>query len=213
MVFHFEKASCVVVGTFNMYILHPQWLVRNKIIDDPIEVGFETNLARPGFRFRFEKDRSVWSVAPDRLTIETEDPQVDCGKPIAKILQVLSHTPLLALGNNNHYRADLSDLETLSESIREFPRTESPTPDHKVVQRTFHVGIKRTEHEAVNLQIAVKEDFIGLACNVHTNLGGSETPSDRAIAAAERFLDDRAESKSLAQHFFGAAINHAPNST
>ena len=212
MAFRFEKASCVVVGTFNMYILHPQWLIKNKFIDDPIEVGFETSLARPGFRFRFEKAKIIWNVAPDRLTIETQDPQVDCGKAIADILRILPHTPLFALGNNTHYQADSSEFATLSQPIRDFPRTESPTPDNKVVQRTFHVGIKRAEQETVNLQIAIKENSIELACNVHVDLGGRGTPSDSAIAAAERFFGDRVESKLLAQHFFGTAIDHAPNS-
>ena len=210
MAFRFEKASCVVVGTFNMYILHPQWLVRNKIIDDSIEVGFETNLTQPGFRFRFEK--ALWNVAPDRLTIETQDPEVDCGKVIADILGRLPHTPLIALGNNTQYHANLSELEVLSQAIRDFPRTESPTPDNKVVQRTFHVGIKRAEQETVNLQIAIKENSIELACNVHVDLVGRGTPSDSAIAAAERFFDDRVESKLLAHHFLGTAIDHAPNS-
>lgn len=212
MAFHFEKASCVVVGTFNMYILHPQWLVRNKIIDDPIEVGFETNLARPGFRFRFENTKTIWDVTPDRLTIETQNPQFDCGKTIVNILGKLPHIPLFALGNNTHYQADLSEFAMLSQSIRDFPRIESPTLPNRVVQRTFHVGIKRTEQETVNLQIAIKENSIELACNVHVDLGGCEPPSDPAIAAAKRFFDDRVESKLLAQHFFGTAIDHAPNS-
>ncbi len=212
MAFRFEKASCVVVGTFNMYILHPQWLVRNKIVGDPIEVGFETNLARPGFRFLFEKDKAIWNVAPDRLTIETRDPQFDCGQTISDILGKLPHTPLFALGNNTHYQADLSEFATLSQPIRDLPRIESPTPDNKVVQRTFHVGIKRSEQEAVNLQIAFKENSIELMCNVHVDLGGRQPSSDSAIAAAQRFFDDREESKQLAQHFFGTVIDHAPNS-
>jgi hypothetical protein len=208
--FRFEKASCVVVGTFNMYILNPQWLAGNKIIDDSSDVGFETNLTRPGFRFRIKQ--AVWSVAPDRLTIETQDPEVDCGKVIADILQKLPHTPLVAIGSNTQYEANLSELEKLSQAIRDFPRAESPSSGYKVAQRTFHVGVKRAEEETVNLQIAVKEASIALACNVHVDVGRCELPSNAAIDAARRFFDDRVDSERLAQHFFGTAIDHAPNS-
>ena len=213
MAFRFHKASCVVVGTFNIYIFHPQWFARHKIFEEGMEVGFETNLTRPGFRFRFPKSEATWSVAPDRLVIETEEPGCDCGARIAHVLRILPETPLVAIGNNVHYQADLSERETLSEAIRTFPQTESPTPGQPVVQRTFHVGIKRSEYETVNLQIAIKEDSLELTCNVHRELGNRKDFNEAAIAAAERFFEDRAESKSLAQHFLGTAIDYAPDST
>jgi hypothetical protein len=205
--FQFEKASCVVVGTFNMYILHPQWLLKNNILENPADTGFEINLARPGFRFRFES--LTISVSPDRLAIETQDPAADCGKTIAAILEKLPHTPLFALGNNAQYRADTAEAAELSQPIRDWPRIESPMPASAVVQRTFHVGIKRAERENVNLQIAIKENSLELISNVHVDLTGSELPSVPAVAAANRFFEDRQESKILAQHFFGTTIDHA----
>ena len=213
MAFKFEKASCVVVGTFNMYILHPQWLAKHKIIEEDMEVGIETNLTQPGFRFRFPKDKAIWSVAPNRLAIESEDPKTDCGRMVAKILDVLPETPLFAMGNNVHYHAELSELENLSEEIRKFPRAESPTPGQAVAQRTFHVGVKRGEHETVNLQISLENDDIKLACNVHTELGNREDANKAAVAAAERFFEDRDEAKFLAQHFFGTSIDHDSNNS
>ncbi len=210
MAFKFEKASCVVVGTFNMYILHPQWLAKHKIIETGTEVGIETNLTRPGFRFRFPKDKAVWSVAPNRLAIESQDPETDCGETVAKILRALPETPLFALGNNAHYQAELSELENLSPSIRDFPETEPPTKEQSVLQRAFHAGVKRGEHETVNLQISLPHDSIELACNVHTELANREKYNDAAVDAAKRFFEDRTEAKSLAQHFFGTLIDHGP---
>ena len=209
MAFRFQKASCVVVGTFNMYILHPQWLAKHEIIETGMEVGIETNLTQPGFRFRFPEDKAIWSVAPNRLAIESQDPKTDCGETAAKILRALPETPLFALGNNVHYQAELSERENLSSSIRDFPETEPPTKEQSVLQRTFHAGVKRSERVTVNLQIALKEDGIELACNVHNELGNSENANEVAVAAAERFFDDRAEVKALAQRFFGTSIDHA----
>lgn len=211
MAFKFEKASCTVIGTFNMYILHPQWLAKNEIIEAGMEVEIETNLTQPGFRFRFSVNKSLWNVTPNRLSIESQDSETDCGQMVAKILKVLPETPLYAMGNNVHYQAKSSDLDNLSEAIREFPRTEPSEPGQTVTQRTFHVGVKSSEHKTSNLQISLTKDGIELACNAHTELGNREDANQAAITAAERFFEDRNEAKSLAQHFFGTSIDHDSN--
>lgn len=211
MAFRFQKASCVVVGTFNMYILHPQWLADRDIIERGMEVGIETNLAQPGFRFQFPKYKATWRVEPTRVVIETQDPQTDCGTFVAKVLGTLPHTPLFALGNNAVYEVDLSERDTLAPAIRDFPWPDSPDEGQTVAQKTFHVGVKRAEHEATNLQLAIQEDKIELTCNVHTKLEGRSDACAVAIAAAKRFFEDRACSKTLAQHFFGTSIDHGSN--
>ena len=208
MAFQFEKASCVVVGTFNMYILHPNWLAKHGIIEKGLEVGIETNLTQPGLRFRFVGDETIWNVAPNRLTIESQAPGTDCGKAIAKVLEVLPHTPLSAIGNNVHYQAELSELETLSAAIREFQYPKSAKEEEPVVQRAFHVGVKRGEHETANLQILLKDEAIELLCNVHSELANREEANEAAVAAAKRFFDDRTEAKALAQHYFGTSIDN-----
>ena len=165
MAFKFQKASCVVVGTFNIYILHPQWLAKHGVIDLEGGTGvfMEGNLSQPGFRFRLSKDRvawNTWSIAPSQIAVETEDPAADCGAMIAAVLEALPETPLFGLGNNVVYRADLADLETLPGPIREFPQVQSPNTGDKVVQRTFHVGIKHGEDRSTNLQISIREGDI-----------------------------------------------------
>jgi len=211
--FRFQKASCVAVGTFNMYILHPQWLAKHEIIEPGTEVGIETNLTQPGFRFRFPDRKATWNVTPNRLVIESQDPGLDCGAAIARVLRILPETPLFALGNNVHYRADLSELEHLSAAIRDYPRTAAPASGQSVARRTFHVAVKRTDLETVNLQVSFKEEEIELACNVHTDVGKHDKPNEAAVAAAECFFDHRAECKALAQHFFGTSIDHDSTNT
>lgn len=213
MAFRFQKASCVVVGTFNMYILHPQWLTKHRIIEPGMDVEVETNLTQPGFRFRFPKYKAAWNVTPNRLVVESHDPATDCGGVVAKLLNVLPETPLFALGNNVHYQAELSERDNLSPPIRDFPDTKAPAKEQSVLQWTFHTAVKRSERATVNLQMALKEDGIELVCNVHNELGNVENANKVAVAAAERFLDDRAETKALAQHFFGTSIEHGPDNS
>jgi hypothetical protein len=196
------------VGTFNIYILHPQWLAKHGLIEKGTGVLMEANLAQPGFRFRLPKDRVTWTVAPNQIAVETEDPGANCGDMIATILEALPETPLFGLGNNVVYRADFAELGTLPEPISNFPLVPSPNADDKVVQRTFHVGVKHDEHRSTNLQISIKEEEeIELLCNAHTELRDLETKTV-AVPAAKRFFEDRATVKTLAQHFFGMGIEY-----
>jgi hypothetical protein len=203
----FKKASCVVVGTFNIYILHPQWLAKQGLIERGTGVFMETNLAEPGFRFRMAKDRVTWNIAPHKIAIETEDPTIDCGAKIGSVLKRLPETPLFALGNNAVYCTDLAEMGTLAESIRDFPRIESPNTDDKVI-RTFHVGIKHDQYRSMNIQVSIKENEIELFGNAHTELRDRDTLTE-AVPVAERFFADREDLKTSLQHFFGTGIKYA----
>jgi hypothetical protein len=92
--------------------------------------------------------------------------------------------------------------------IRDFPETERPTKEQSVLQRTFQAGIKRSERVTANLLITLKEDGIELGCNIHNELGNREDANKVAVAAAEQFFGDRAETAALAHHFFGTSIDH-----
>jgi hypothetical protein len=204
----FKKASCVVVGTFNIFILHPQWLAKQGLIEKGTGVFMETNLAEPGFRFRMAKDRVTWNIAPHKIAVETEDPTVDCGAKIASVLEKLPETPLFALGNNVVYRADLAEKGTLAESIRDFPWIESPSTGDTVIQRTFHVGVKHDQHRSMSIQVSIKEDEIELVGNAHTELRDRDTLSE-VIPAAQRFFADREDLETSLRHFFGTGIKYA----
>lgn len=216
--FRFHKASCVAVGTFNMYILHPQWLVRHDVLEEGANlleegaaIGIETNLTQPGFRFRLPKGQTTLHVSPTRLVVESADSAFDCGQIVAKVLKALPETPLFALGNNAVFQAEPSELEQLAAPVRSLPRFESPSSELAVEQRTFHLGVRRQDQGTINLQLSLKDDLIELSCNVHSNLENHERPSEPAILAASRFFLDRMESQSLVQTFFGALIPNAPH--
>jgi len=208
--FRFQKANCVVVGTFNMYIVHPKWLVKHEIIEQG-EVAIQFNLAQPGFRFVPAKHNVAWTVAPERVVIESEAPEMDCGARVAAVLRKLPETPLFAIGNNVVYRAGLDEIALLSQPIRDFLQTSSPAPDQTFAQRSLHVAVKQGEHQITNLQVSVKEDGIELLCNVHTELRDRDDANQAAVDAAERFFRDRTAVKPLIQHFFAAEIEHAPD--
>ena len=57
MSFRFTSASCVAVGTFNIYIIQPQWLAQMGVWLKGEKFNLQTDLSRPGFKFhRSEND-------------------------------------------------------------------------------------------------------------------------------------------------------------
>lgn len=211
MAFQFEKASCVVLGAFNMYILHPQWLAEHEVIERGTEVRIESNLMRPGYRYHFPKQNSIWSIAPDRIVVESWHPQVECGSMVAKVLESLPETPVFGIGNNATYRAERKELDALASRIRDFPLPETPPEGHRVAGYTFHFAVERHIDDIINLQLAVKDDVLELSCNAHRKLENHASANRNAITAALQFFLDRIESKKLALRIFGVTLTHDIN--
>ncbi len=202
MAFRFKKASCVVAGTFNMYIVQPPWLAKVNIIPQGVEVAISSKLDEPGFRFFAPKLPLRWFVTPSRIEVETESPQENCGDKVAAVLSNLPWTPLVALGNNAVYTAPLSAIDTLSEEMRRAPGVPE---GYALAQRSFHFALSR-EKRVTHLQLSVTPEEIELSVNVHTEL--RDRDSEAAQKAARRFLEDRREAEVLAHHLFKANIEY-----
>lgn len=211
MSFRFRKANCVVLGTFNMYILHPEWLAKHSIIEPGTEVSIETNFERPGFRFRFVPPQGVWTVAPNRIMVETDAADLDCGSKVAKVLRALPETPLVALGSNFHYEASSDELGSLPDAIRDFPRGNGPGGE-RLSRLAFHYTVEPAAHEIANLYLIIQENQLELACNMHRKLESREKANRKAVESAEQFSQDQAVLEQLAQHYFGVTISHDADS-
>lgn len=93
--------NTVVRGEFNRAIIVPRWLVAQEILPDG-EVEFAVSDAADQPRqFRFAG--FMWNVAHDRLVIAARpdiDVEADTGSVAAKVLRILIHTPVTAVGHN-----------------------------------------------------------------------------------------------------------------
>jgi hypothetical protein len=198
--FLFKKATCVAAGTFNMYVIQPPWLTKIGIFQKGIEVAIGTHLDEPGFRYIPTKNPFRWFVTPQRIEVETRDPEADCGSAVATVLEALPWTPLVALGNNAIYTAPLGDADGLRE---EFRRSPQPPEGYSVKQRSVHFGLSR-DGVVTHLQLSITPEELELSVNVQTELrkrGSADAP-----AAARRFLQDRREAETLIQQLFGVSI-------
>jgi hypothetical protein len=201
MPFRFRKASCVAVGAFNVYVIQPRWLASRGLLPAGVELVLDTKLDEPGFRFQAAELKLRWIVTPTRLAIETDDPDEDCGAPMARLLALLPETPLLGVGNNVYYETTPADAAA---GLPEFPSTQT-RPGEELRQRSFHaaVALGGCLH---NLQLSLNPEAAELLTNAHLQTppeGGNELAWGHANRAAEH----RRVGADLARHYLRAHID------
>lgn len=202
--FKFENAACVAVGTFNMYVIQPQWLTDTaKVFDEGQEFLVEANFSEPGFRFTAPSGKTKWTVNPTRIAIETTDPAEDCGATLAKILQFLPHTPIKAIGNNCAYVAPAESAIEVENIVPECRPVKIPD-GFSLAQRSFHVGLRK-DAARYNIQVSVTEEAVRISTNVHY-------PVDDTAASAAKYATDmlanRREIETLIEHILMVQIEH-----
>ena len=85
--FAFKKSSCVALGTFNIYVIQPALLADMGVIEPNDQlVRFEGDLTQPGFRFGATHCGN-WTVRPERLAVESCDPEFDCGRHVGACVE------------------------------------------------------------------------------------------------------------------------------
>ena len=209
MAFKLKTASCVVVGTFNIYVIQPKLLTEIGVFPASDEFRIETNLEQPGFRFTCARAPCVkWSVRPDRLTVESTDSDSDNGANIAAVLEALKWTPVSAIGTNLLLEADLTQQAQIAPNFR-LPTADVEADVGALKQCTAHVGIQIAD-QLYNIQLAQRANGLELALNVHTALtvghGARLDQIGKAIAAARSSMEHRQKSIELAQSILGVEV-------
>ena len=213
MSFKLKKASCVVVGAFNVYVFQPSFFAQNEIV----EVGTKTTIlgdfSQPGFRVSFDNYPLVWVIRPDRILVETTDLAADCGKVVATVLKTLPWTPVSAVGVNFEFQATEDEFQTMG-NRQMFPNIES---SYQIAQRTIHAAINDGP-QVFNLSLARTDEGVNFAVNVHTDakklVTDEQTRTEVSAlleGVAQRFEEFRAKSIVLGREVFGLEINHANN--
>jgi len=210
--FQFKSAAAVAVGTFNIYIVQPHWLAEIGLLKEHSQLRMEADFNRPGFRFRVDGAQIRWNVRPDRLMLETQSADEDCGEPLATVLKVLEWTPLLGVGTNLEFEAEPAILSRLSCPL---PKCEAPD-GFEVGQRTWHISVIRGPHQ-FNFQLALQAaddpaaaPAVGLSINVHTDTSkenGHQRSSALGQSACKLFRPHCDEALALASDFLGVEIS------
>jgi len=118
----------VIIGSWNPAILNPDWLSR-KIFDKPDGVEMPVKLELPtkaGMPPRYTLEGVIFVPAMDRLMITPEDTKEEnlqlVENKTINLLNILSHTPVAAFGQNFEFMENdpsddlLSDFSYLTNS-------------------------------------------------------------------------------------------------
>lgn len=155
--FTFKHTSCVAIGTFNIHIVQPRLLKEMGVIEVGTPVLVAGDLAQPGIRF--EVANSTWFVRPDRLSVESNLPTVDCGDYVRRTCETLCWTPIMAAGINVQFEAPLTEEPVLPDAFR-LPACEN------AIQRTVHWCVPDGDSK-VNIQIVAAERKLSIVVNRH----------------------------------------------
>ncbi|MCR9211896.1 MAG: hypothetical protein NXI28_27060 [bacterium] len=201
-VFSLAQVSAVAVGAINTSIIHPAWLAEVGLLDDSSLASIELDLQQPGLRLTGPPDFGKWLIRPDRLTVETENAGVRPGSKVAKILELLPWTPVVAVGLNYRFAGPPSAAGKLAEIG--FP-TNFVVPGYSVPQRGLHVALSKEGEVTVrHLQLSLVEDELQLHVNFHTDTKKLDT--QQTVKTLKRCDDGLAEIREIVQASLGIEI-------
>lgn len=203
-----ELAQTVAIGAFNPSIITPDWLVRFGVYPKEGEYGVRLVPLDGGVAFDFEVESGSvqWQVDLQRLSVSTSDPGFDCGQAISRVLKLLPHTPVQAIGHNFHFSMSREEWEDRPApmlghvGLASFPdaeqvrwggvfRLEGVRAEVSLIQESEAVAILFNHHRAIDLVKARQEP----------NADGQIAP---AREAAGQFQADFQASREMFQKLF-----------
>ena len=198
MDFTFKHSSCVAVGTFNIYIVQPKLLAEMGVFETERPALISGDLTRPGIRF--EVNNAVWTVRPDRLSVESKAPNVDCGLFVERTLAALCWTQIMGVGVNSVFTSPSESESQLPSDLR--------LPVHPdATQRTSHLSIPRGD-SVLNLQMTHSDNQLELSLNMHTdfsrNKGNSKEINESVRSICGSFIDLRTSAVDFANEILKA---------
>ena len=96
-----EEASITFIGSFNPAIIHPEWLLRHKLISKDDNKGAEIEIVHPEIS-RFTLEWLDVDISRRKIIIRTNDPSKysPLRDLMISIFKILEHTPIKQLGMN-----------------------------------------------------------------------------------------------------------------
>ena len=191
-----EDAQTLALGPFNPHIITPEWLVRYKVCpDEEVEIRFTP--INHGMAFNFKKVK--WQV--DSRTLMVSSVEKDCGDLVAKVMDLLHHTPVRAVGNNFHYACakeqwGQSPLPKIGRKGRDDLGT------FGYVEQTRWVGVFFRDKVRIEVTVAQSDAGVAVLFNFHRETKDSQ----EAQAAAKCFDADKEATRELLEGFFNQRV-------
>jgi len=191
-----ETAQTLALGPFNPHIITPEWLVKNKVCEDA-EVEIRFIPLSQGLAFSFKDVQ--WQIDSRMLMVASR--KANCGELVAKVVGLLPHTPVRAVGNNFHYACSKEDWGKSPLPMLGGNRSGALDELGRVEQTRWACVIRRDD---VRIEVTVAEDEPGMAIlfNFHRETKNAE----EACKAAGHFESDHRRSQELLHRLFGQEV-------
>ncbi len=190
------SAQTLALGPFNPHIIDPDWLIQNGICEDG-EVELRILPLSNGLTFSFSGVQ--WQV--DFRHLLADSLAADCGVLVAHVVRLLSHTPVRGVGHNFRYACGMDEWDTgqlpiLGQSISDLLGNEGE------VEQTRWACVLRLADARVEVTVAREAIGMVVLFNFHRETKGVA----EAVAAAERFQEDRQKSQDLVRCLFAQEV-------
>lgn len=197
-----EEGQALAIGPFNPHIITPEWLVKYGVCrDEEVEMRFAA-MSR-GTEFNF--NNLTWQVDGQRLSVGSN--VENCGDYSAKVIELLHHTPVRAVGNNFHYSCAKDQWgDSPLPMIGTLGREDLTT--FGTVEQTRWMGLfscqpPQVKSEArVEVMVALGHTGVVVLFNFHREMKSTE----EAQAAARMFEDDLQVSRTMLQSLFNQQV-------
>jgi hypothetical protein len=204
-----EQAQTVAIGAFNPYVITPGWLVKYGICTRDGEVNIRMVPLGEGATFEFGPVQ--WQVDGQRLSVSSADRSIDCGQLVSRVLTLLPHTPVQAMGHNFQFTATKAEW-----GARPEPRLgKKGLEELEGAEQVRWSGVFRREDARLEVTLAHESGLVAVLFNFHRNMNleiasAAPTPEEQiaqALDAATRFRSDFDHSKELLGSIFEMEIS------
>lgn len=187
------SASSILIGFLNPAILTPTWLAQTGILTGEVSA---TSILPADFPVvQFSIGGLSWAANPLRLEVKSEDGSADPGELIAKVMELLPHTPVQALGNNFQFAAPAGSPSNL-QSISNAPLFgQIHSMEYEELGHRLSCQVKSKSGAILMITLASqREGGSLLSFNFHRECA---SPA-QAVQAARSFSSDKHEAEELA---------------
>jgi hypothetical protein len=201
----FATWTIVLIGRWNVSIFNPEWLGKNLFDNKELLVDFPME---PGLPLRITGDNVLMIPHSDRIVFgakEGTDAYLHHMEALAlKLLGILPHTPVMAVGVNFGY-----EVEPIPEEIRSAfknPHAEKfVTYELETLSKSFKWGCKHDD-QIVNMEFELSGDKLLVKFNFHSD----SQDTDKAIEAIrDRVVVHRAFTESILDEVYDLRLEEA----
>lgn len=190
--------SCVVVGRFNPAILHPTWIVKEGVLPSgEAEVGQALGSTIVQFRL----GGYMWRSSQAKFEVYSESEGLDPGEFVAKVLEILPHTPVRGVGNNfaTSFEGDVSvGLESLVVS----PLVAAvAAPSNEILAQSSTLSILHEGEAIAQVTLEMEQKQVEVNLNFHRDCASAAAGAE----AARRWKTDKEEAARLLERILAYA--------